>query len=368
MHDARSAAGVEGGAGDDLLEQFEADAAGAGVGHHQAARGEQLEALQVDVLVGAAGGVGVARAGGEFGRVEDDDVEGFAEVLEAAQFIEDVGADPGRAGGVELRVEGEVGGGGVEGRLGAVHRDHFAGATSEGLQREASGVAEAVEHALASGELAQQGAVVALVEVEAGFVTTGDVHLHGDAVLVDDDVFFGRIAMQPAGGGLQAFELAHVGIGTLENARAAGGFDEGMDDGLAPFVAAGASELHDDGVAVLVGDEAGQTVGFGMDQAQPLLPGQHRQRLAARHGGGDAALEEGVVHRFLRVEGPHPGADLRFGAPGGLGDKAAFVVHHIHRVAGAGAALKAFDRGGENPGVLAQDGAFLAAFEYQLGH
>ena len=50
MHDLRIHAGIQRRAGDDLLEQVFADAAGAGIGEQQAARSEQLEGQQVDVL------------------------------------------------------------------------------------------------------------------------------------------------------------------------------------------------------------------------------------------------------------------------------------------------------------------------------
>jgi hypothetical protein len=65
MHDLRIHAGIERGAGDDLLEQVIADTAGAGVGAEQAARPEQLEAEQVDVLVTARSFFGEGCGGGE---------------------------------------------------------------------------------------------------------------------------------------------------------------------------------------------------------------------------------------------------------------------------------------------------------------
>ena len=51
MHDLRIHAGIQCSARDDLLKQVFADAAGAGVGGEQAARSQQFEAEQVDVLV-----------------------------------------------------------------------------------------------------------------------------------------------------------------------------------------------------------------------------------------------------------------------------------------------------------------------------
>jgi lipopolysaccharide export system protein LptC len=68
-----------------------------------------------------------------------------------------------------------------------------------------------------------------------------------------------------------------------------------MHDSVTPFIGAGRGQLDDDSVAILVGDDARQAIRFGMDQAQALLTAQLRQRLAARHGGSDATLEEGVI-------------------------------------------------------------------------
>jgi len=94
MHDLRIYAGIECSAGDDLLEQVLADAAGAGVGGKQAARPEQFEAEQVDVLVAARGLFGERGGGGELGRVEDDEVKEAALVAQFAQRLEYVGFAP----------------------------------------------------------------------------------------------------------------------------------------------------------------------------------------------------------------------------------------------------------------------------------
>src|SRR3989338_7703496 len=88
MDDLRVHPGIECGTGDDLLEQVFADAAGAGVGGEQAARPEQLEGEQVDVLVAARGFFGERGGGGELGRVEDDEIEGAALVAQFAQRLE----------------------------------------------------------------------------------------------------------------------------------------------------------------------------------------------------------------------------------------------------------------------------------------
>ena len=175
--------------------------------------------------------------------------------------------------------------------------------------------------------------------------------------------------MQPAGRRLQPFQPAHVGIGTLVDAGAAGRLDQAGDDGVAPLVGAGRGQLHDDGVAVLVGDDAGQAVRFGVDQAQPLLAAQFRQRLTARHGGGDAALEEGVIDRLVGIEGPEAGADLRFRAVRRAAQRPQVVGQHLDGIARPGTAFEAADGAGEHPRVaLLERGAFLTRHEYQLSH
>ena len=90
MDDLRIHAGIERGAGDDLLEQVFADTAGAGVGGEQAARPEQFEGEQVDVLLAARGLFGERGGGGELGRVEDDEVEAAPLVAQFAQRLEHV--------------------------------------------------------------------------------------------------------------------------------------------------------------------------------------------------------------------------------------------------------------------------------------
>ena len=93
-HDARLAPGIVRGAGDDLLEQFQPDAAGTGVGHQQAAWLEQAEAEQVDVLVGARCALGMGGRRRELGRIEDDQVEQPAILAEIAQRLKDIGLPP----------------------------------------------------------------------------------------------------------------------------------------------------------------------------------------------------------------------------------------------------------------------------------
>ncbi len=82
----------------------------------------------------------------------------------------------------------------------------------------------------------------------------------------------------PVRGGMP-FELAHVGIRALVDARGGGRVDERGDDRVAPSLGAGRRELQHDGVRIAIGDHARQTVGFAVDQPASGVP---RDRASAR--------------------------------------------------------------------------------------
>jgi len=105
-----------------------------------------------------------------------------------------------------------------------------------------------------------------------------------------------------------------------------------------------------------------------VDQTQAVLAAQFGQSLAAGDGGGDAALEEGVVDRFVGVEGPEAGADLRRRAVRGAAERAQVVGQHLDGVARTRPAFEPADRAGEQPGVALHRRAFLARHQDQLGH
>src|SRR5262249_50905357 len=82
------------------------------------------------------------------------------------------------------------------------------------------------------------------------------------------------------------------------------------------------------------------------------------QRLAQGERLLDPVSEELAAHGFPRVEGPYPGADLRFRAVGGERKHLAGGVAHLEGVARFAARL--LDRTGEDPRVAALE-RFLAA-------
>ena len=98
--------------------------------------------------------------------------------------------------------------------------------------------------------------------------------------------------------GSQALELAHLGVGALEDRFAAGKLRQGIQDRVAPALDAGGEELRDQHVGVAVDDQAGQAVGLAVHQAQRIGVLRRRQRFAQRERLLDPAAEEPRVDRL----------------------------------------------------------------------
>jgi hypothetical protein len=263
--------GVHAGAGDDLLEQLGADAAAARVGGQQAARHEQFERQAVDVLVGAAGALGVRGRGGELGRIEHDGIEGPPILEELAQHGVDVGIQRLMVRGLEA-VEQHMLAGAHQRRAGGIDAEHLVGPAGQRRHRKAPCVRVAVQHP-AAAELAHPageiGAVVALVQVVAGLVALGHVELQAPARLLELHLG-GAVATQPAGLLHQTLELAHPGIAAFVEAAQAGGAQQRVGDHALPLLGTAGQELRHQQVGVAVDDQARQTVGLAMHQAHPV--------------------------------------------------------------------------------------------------
>ena len=268
-----------------------------------------------------------------------------------------------------MRIERQIGLRLCQRRTGGINRQHARRTASQSLQGKTTGVAETVQDILAGGQLAKQGAVVALVEIETGFVPADDVDRQRDAVFVNRQRRIRGFTIDPAGGRFQTFQTTHIGIGTLVNTCTAGRFDQAGHNRIAPLVGTGRGQLDHNRVGVLVGNDTGQTIRLGMNQTQALLAAQFGQRLTARHGSRDATFEKGIIDGFFRIESPETGADLRFRAIRGLAQRTQVIGQHLHRIARTGAAFKSSDRTGKQPRVmLLERGALLTRHENQLSH
>lgn len=292
FEEADVAACVGCGGGDDFGEVLQADVVGAGAGDEDAAGGEHAEGAEVEFLVAAEGTFEGAFGFGEGGRVEDDGVEALVGVVVAAEEIEGVGFDPidlrtNGGGGEAVAIKSEVLFGDFEGGAAAVDAgDAFADLRK--MEGEAALVGADVESAGGgSGGLGVVGGgvvVEALVEEGAGF-------LAAVAVVVEAEAVEGEGGFERAGGGVfeercgrwcgEVFELADAPVGAFDDgaeswqvAEGAGAFggEEFFREEFAEIVLRGAlgEELEEDEVAVAVGDDAGEVVGFREDEADGI--------------------------------------------------------------------------------------------------
>src|SRR6185503_12917379 len=91
LDDLRIGGGIDRGTGDDRLEKLCGHAARARERREQAARFQQLQREQVDVLVGACGVLRQGRGRRELRRVEDDEIERAAAIAQLPQMREHIG-------------------------------------------------------------------------------------------------------------------------------------------------------------------------------------------------------------------------------------------------------------------------------------
>ena len=113
--------------------------------------------------------------GANFGGSSTIEIEAPRPGRAARAALEHVGFEPLGAAGVEAVQRERSRARAASAARRAVDREHRARAARQRGEREAAGVAEAVEHVAAGGERADAAAVVALVEIEAGLLAVRDV-------------------------------------------------------------------------------------------------------------------------------------------------------------------------------------------------
>ena len=236
---------------------------------------------------------------------------------------------------------------------------HLLRAAGQRRQREAAGVAVAVEH-LGAAEVAHRlrkvQPVVALVQVGAGLVALRHVHLQLPAMLADAPAACRRrraasrcAAGRPSSARTPASERSYSRVQP-------GGGQQRVGDHVLPALAAGKQELRAQRVGIAVDHQAGQAVGLAMHQAHAVAV--DRQARAQGHRALHAPREEGGVDALGLDEAPGAHADGRLRAVRAPGQEAAVVGLDAHRLARVGLAL--VDAAGKHPGVAALQRALLA--------
>ena len=261
LHNYDILASVIGSFRQQLQEQWLGDVIGAGAGDQVAARPQELEGAEVDLLVAAAGGRNGVAVLGEGRRVEDNHLETPPGLV---VFLEQVEGIAFAKSGIGNRIQLLIPAGGFDscGR----HIDALdVRATVGDCEREASLIAETIEHV--SRRIAPRGEMVfALVEKRSGFLALGKVADERHAVFLGQN--FGRhFAVKHADALFETLEHTHLGVVAFDDALGREPFHKNIDERAFQTVACLAERLKNEIIAIAIDDHRRQQIRFAIDQA-----------------------------------------------------------------------------------------------------
>lgn len=222
----------------------------------------------VQTLIGTEGVVQGTSMLGECRRIHDHQI--VLVLLDVAQELDGIGAIACVSGWLET-VQEHIPFYHIDGLAGAVHGINVNCAGAEGIDGEASGVAEEVQDVAASGIFPDKGPVLPLVEEEAGLLAFGPVDKEFMAVLKDDLLVIGealgavKVAVNKVEAGLERGGAGAFVIDCLQG-RAIDGF-QGLADRAFRTEHSYGVGLHNADAIVIVYDQAGETVAFAVDKA-----------------------------------------------------------------------------------------------------
>lgn len=222
----------------------------------------------VQTLVGTEGVVQGTSMLGECRRIHDHQI--VLVLWDVAQELDGIGAIACVSGWLET-VQEHIPFYHIDGLAGAVHGINVNCAGAEGIDGEASGVAEEVQDVAASGIFPDKGPVLPLVEEEAGLLAFGPVDKEFMAVLKDDLLVIGealgavKVAVNKVEAGLERGCAGALVIDCLQG-RAIDGF-QGLADRAFRTEHSYGVGLHNADAIVIVYDQAGETVAFAVDKA-----------------------------------------------------------------------------------------------------
>ena len=222
----------------------------------------------VQTLIGTVGVVQGTSMLGECRRIHDHQI--VLVLWDVAQELDGIGAIACVSGWLET-VQEHIPFYHIDGLAGAVHGINVNCAGAEGIDGEASGVAEEVQDVAASGIFPDKGPVLPLVEEEAGLLAFGPVDKEFMAVLKDDLLVIGealgavKVAVNKVEAGLERGGAGAFVIDCLQG-RAIDGF-QGLADRAFRTEHSYGVGLHNADAIVIVYDQAWETVAFAVDKA-----------------------------------------------------------------------------------------------------
>ena len=268
VKDPHAAAGLGGGGEDGEGKGLLVNHLRAAEREDQTSRSDLGDRGGVQALVSAEGIVQSASMLGECRRVNDHQI--VLVLWDVAQELDGIGTIACMSGRLET-VQGHIPFNHIDGFAGTVNGINVHGASAEGIDGEASRVAEEIQDVAALGIFPDKGPVLPLVEEEAGLLAFGPVDEEFVAVL-EDDLLVIREALGTVKVAVNKVEagLERGGAGALvidcHQGRAIDGF-QGLADRAFRTEHSYGVGLHNADAIVIVYDQAGETVAFAVDKA-----------------------------------------------------------------------------------------------------
>ena len=194
--------------------------------------------------------------------VENDEVVFVLDVIEILEGIDSVGF----VARVAREVEFDVFISQFDGLSRAIDRVDKIGTTTHGVEREATSVAEHIEHVATTGIMLEKRAVVALVDEEASFLAIEPVGMELESVFESDG--FGFIANEVAIDWFYWSLEWHSAFGfVIDVVDSRDDFDKEFGNDVFGIVHTDRVGLNDGCVAIDVDDEAREIVALAMHEA-----------------------------------------------------------------------------------------------------
>ena len=311
---------------------------------------------------------------GEGGGIKNDEIVPSGLLFQLRKQVEHVGGhavhdavQPVAAGVLRRALHGE---------LRHVHGGDMSRAAHGGVQGEAAGVGEAVQHRLALGQLGHGEAVILLVEKEAGFLAVFKVHGVDDAVFCD--IHAGLLRRRLAGQGIPALVLRHAL--PLPQGHVVALVDapdilsvlpqhlcQQREQAILDALHAETQGLgHQHGLEP-IHRQAGEQVGLAKNNAAAAAVGLAHNDLAVVPGVADAALPEGVGKVVVGVAAEKPHANFGVAVVEAAAQPTAPAAHHVHQGAVLGRAVDGGHLALVDPRVPACQGGFPLGGDGDLG-
>lgn len=274
VKDPHAAAGLGGGGEDGEGKGLLVNHLRAAEREDQTSRSDLGDRGGVQALVSAEGIVQSASMLGECRRVNDHQI--VFVLGDVAQELDGIGTIACMSGRLET-VQGHIPFNHIDGFAGTVNGINVHGAGAEGIDGEASRVAEEIQDVAAFGIFPDKGPVLPLVEEEAGLLTFGPVDEEFVAVLEDDLFVIGealgavKVAVNKVEAGLERGCAGALVIDCLQG-RAIDGF-QGLADRAFRTEHSNGVGLHNADAIVIVYDQARETVAFAVDKAVAVSEG-----------------------------------------------------------------------------------------------